>query len=258
MAQRAALERSLRQAVANGEFELFYQPKMSVANGRVTGVEALLRWHRPGHGVVPPLSFITLAEEIGLIGQIGDWVIEQACLQLREWRTSGLPPIAIAVNLSPSQLTSENLVERVGLLMEQYQIGPGLLHMEVTESMMMSNPEQAIERLHSLQSLGVELAIDDFGVGYSSMDNLKRLPVRTLKLDRTFIDQISSDSRDRDLCAGMISLAHKLGLTVVAEGVETADQYAILKDMGCDQCQGYFYSKPVPIQELAEYLRHLG
>lgn len=255
VAHRAELERSLRQAVANSEFELFYQPKMTAENGDVTGVEALIRWHRPGHGVVPPLSFITLAEEIGLIGQIGDWVIEQACLQLREWRTSGLPPIAIAVNLSPSQLTSENLVERVDLLMEQYQVEPGLLHMEVTESMMMSNPEQAIERLQALQDLGVELAIDDFGVGYSSMAYLKRLPVSTLKLDRSFIDQISNDPRDRDLCAGMISLAHKLGLIVVAEGVETADQCAILKDMGCDQCQGYFYSKPVPIDELTAYLR---
>lgn len=255
VAHRAELERSLRQAVANSEFELFYQPKMSAENGDVTGVEALIRWHRPGHGVVAPLSFITLAEEIGLIGQIGDWVIEQACRQLQQWRSEGLPPVAIAVNLSPSQLTSENLVERVDLLMEQYQVGPGLLHMEVTESMMMSNPEQAIERLQALQDLGVELAIDDFGVGYSSMAYLKRLPVSTLKLDRSFIDQISNDPRDRDLCAGMISLAHKLGLIVVAEGVETADQCAILKDMGCDQCQGYFYSKPVPIDELTAYLR---
>ncbi|MEL0169862.1 MAG: EAL domain-containing protein [Pseudomonadaceae bacterium] len=252
--ERLDLERDLRAALSADQFELHYQPTIRALDGTVIGVEALLRWNRTGHGLVPPDRFIPLAEQLGLIVQIGDWVIQQACQQMAYWRDQGLA-IPIAVNLSPAQLSHPSLIEHVARFTQQFGIQPGMLHMEVTESMMLSDPEEAIRHLQDLRDLGVDLSIDDFGTGYSSMAYLKRLPVNKIKLDRSFIQQIASDSREADLCAGIIALAHKLGLAVVAEGVETREQQDILAAMECDIFQGYLFSKPLPSDEATRFLR---
>ncbi|RKP53720.1 putative bifunctional diguanylate cyclase/phosphodiesterase [Pararobbsia silviterrae] len=252
---RLALESDLRAALADAQFELHYQPKIGSADGRVMGFEALLRWNRPGHGRVSPLEFIPLAEELGLLVPIGAWVITQACRQMAQWRDQGLGRIRVAVNLSPSQLKSADLIDGVRASMTSHGIEPNELEMEVTESMMMDDPEQAIATLNRLRGEGVRLSIDDFGTGYSSMAYLKRLPVDTLKLDRNFITGIDKDTRDADLCAGMIALAHKLGLSVIAEGVETEAQRSALVERACDVFQGYLFSPPMAAADVAAFLK---
>lgn len=252
---RLELERDLRAALAAGEFELHYQPKISQADGGVAGFEALLRWNRQGHGQVSPVHFIPLAEQLGLLVPIGKWVVEEACRQSAQWRALGLPRTSIAVNLSPSQLNSDSLIAHVRHTLKAYAMADGELEMEVTESMMMDDPEQAIAILHALRQLGVRLSIDDFGTGYSSMLYLKRLPVDTLKLDRHFVSHIDCDERDASLCAGVIALAHTLGLQVVAEGVETASQHQALAARGCDLYQGYLFSRPLPADRATAYLQ---
>jgi len=253
-AQRVDLENALRSALAAGQFELHYQPKV-LRDGTVAGFEALLRWNRPGHGQVSPLTFIPLAERLGLLVDIGAWVIDEACKAMAEWREAGLGRIPVAVNLSLNQLNSGELLSRVQASLRAHAIGPNELGLEVTESVMMRNPEQAIAVLRSLVGAGVELSIDDFGTGYSSMAYLKLLPVRWLKLDRQFVKDMHADARDAALCAGMIALAHRLGLRVIAEGVELAAQRDALLALDCDQFQGFFYSAPVPKQAATEYLR---
>ena len=255
VAQRLELERDLRGALAAGQFELHYQPKVRRTDGKVAGFEALLRWHRGSHGPVSPVQFIPLAEQLGLLVQIGMWVTEQACRQMAEWREMGFGDVPVAVNLSPSQLASPILVEQVAQTMKRHGIAPGGLEMEVTESMMMGDPEQAIAILHTLHAQGVKLSIDDFGTGYSSMAYLKRLPVDTLKLDRQFVIHVANDVRDADICAGMIALAHKLGLSVVAEGVETEAQREALAARECDLYQGYLFSRPLPAAQATAFLR---
>lgn len=257
VSERLDLERDLRAALAANQFELYYQPKIAANDGRTTGVEALIRWNRPGHGLVSPDRFIPLAEQLGLILQIGDWVIDQACTQIAAWAREGIT-MSIAVNLSPAQLAQPSLVERVAELLARHNISASMLHIEVTESMMLNDPEEAIARLHNLRDLGISLSIDDFGTGYSSMAYLKRLPVNRVKLDRSFIEQIESDTREADLCAGIIGLAHKLGLAVVAEGVETREQQHLLTAMDCDVFQGYLFSRPLPGSEATRYLRAQG
>lgn len=255
--QRIDMEADLRGALAGAQFELHYQPKVRASDGAVVGFEALLRWSRPGHGMVPPMHFIPLAEQLGLLVQIGQWVIEEACQQMAAWRSQGLGRVSVAVNLSPCQLRSRSLIEGVQGSLGRHGIGPGELEMEVTESMMMDEPEQAIGILNDLRAQGVELSIDDFGTGYSSMAYLKRLPVGTLKLDRHFVIDVAKDPRDADLCAGVIALAHKLGLKVVAEGVETDAQRQALMARDCDLFQGYLFSRPLPAAQVAGYLQAL-
>lgn len=252
--QRIDMELDLRAALADGQFELHYQPKVHASDGTVAGFEALLRWHRPGHGMVPPMHFIPLAEQLGLLVQIGPWVIEEACRQMAAWREQGLGRRSVAVNLSLSQLRSRSLIDGVRASLARHGIGPGELEMEVTESMMMDEPEQAIAILRDLSAQGVVLSIDDFGTGYSSMAYLKRLPVGTLKLDRHFVTDVATDPRDADLCAGVIALAHKLGLKVVAEGVETEAQRQALLARECDLFQGYLFSRPLPAAQVGDYL----
>ena len=253
--QRLELESDLRNALAAGQFELHFQPKVRRDTGVLAGFEALLRWRRPGRGLVPPLEFVPLAEQLGLLVHIGNWVVDEACRQMAAWRAEGLGRISVAVNLSPSQLASPSLIDHVAISLQACGIGPGELEMEVTESMMMEDPEQAIAVLHRLRSLGVRLSIDDFGTGYSSMAYLKRLPVDTLKLDRHFVTEIATDARDADLCAGVIALAHKLGLKVVAEGVETEEQRRALAERDCDLFQGWLFARPMPPSDTLLYLR---
>jgi len=252
--ERMRLERDLRAALARGQFELHYQPQICVTTGRVRCVEALVRWRHPETGLIPPLSFIPIAEETGMIEALGEWVLDEACRQHAAWRAQGIAGVRVAVNISAKQLRSATLVERVRTIMARHGIGSGQLELEVTESVAMDNPERAIDQLMLLRRLGIELAIDDFGTGYSSLAYLKLLPIQTLKLDRAFVQDIETDENDAAISAATLALAHNLGLKVVAEGVETEAQRAFLVDHECDLLQGYLFSKPLPAAEATAYL----
>jgi diguanylate cyclase (GGDEF)-like protein/PAS domain S-box-containing protein len=254
VSQRVELERDLRAAVGTSEFALHYQPKMR-RDGSIAGFEALIRWNRPGVGLVAPDHFIPLAEQLGLLLHLGRWVIEQACRQIAAWRDAGLGTIPIAVNLSTSQLTSAALPDYVFELMREHGIEAGGLEMELTESMMMSDPDLAIAILHRLRGGGVALSIDDFGTGFSSMSYLRQLPVNYLKLDRSFVRNVAVDAKDADLCAGIMALAHKLDMHVVAEGVETLEQHQTLTACDCDLFQGFLFSRPMSAQLATDFLR---
>lgn len=254
VAERVALERDLRAAMGTGEFTLHYQPKMR-RDGTVAGFEALIRWNRPGVGLVAPDRFIPLAEQLGLLLGLGRWVIDEACRQIARWRTEGMGEVPVAVNLSTSQLTSAELPDYVFETIRRHALAPGSLEMELTESMMMSDPELAIDILTRLRQGGVALSIDDFGTGFSSMAYLRQLPVNYLKLDRSFVRNIADDPKDADLCAGIMALAHKLDMHVVAEGVETRAQHAALAAANCDLFQGFLFSRPMPAAQAAEFLR---
>jgi len=254
--RRLELETDLRAALAAQQFELHYQPKWCTKSQRISGVEALLRWHHPRLGLVPPLSFIPLAEETGLIDSIGNWVLEQACGQLAAWRDEGIVGLSMSINLSAKQLRSAQLLPSVSALLERFQLQEDDIEFEITESVAMTHPEQAIELLRALRALGVRLAIDDFGTGYSSLAYLKHLPIQCLKVDKSFVRDIETDSNDAAICAATIALAHQLGLEVVAEGVETQAQSDFLAKLHhCDQLQGYLIGRPVPAATLTPLLR---
>jgi len=252
--ERLALERDLRTALAEGQFELHYQPQLCTADSRVCGVEALVRWHHPERGLIPPLKFIPIAEETGLIEPLGEWVLDEACRQQAAWRAQGIHGIHVAVNLSAHQLRSPTLANRVREILDKHGLEAGDLELEVTESVAMDNPERAIGQLNALRELGVGLAIDDFGTGYSSLAYLKLLPIQILKLDRTFVRDIESDENDAAISAATLALAHSLGLKVVAEGVETIAQRDYLAAHQCDFLQGYLFSKPLPAKEATAFL----
>ncbi|MDQ5946225.1 MAG: hypothetical protein QG619_1648 [Pseudomonadota bacterium] len=249
--ERLELERDLRAALSARQFVLHYQPQVTVTEGRVHGVEALVRWHHPERGLIPPLKFIPIAEETGVIEALGAWVLDEACRQLAAWRAEGLTPLRMAVNLSAHQLRSPDLVAQVQATIARHGIRPGELELEVTESAAMNDPERAIAQLKALRDLGVELAIDDFGTGYSSLAYLKLLPIHTLKLDRAFVRDIETDENDAAISAATLALAHNLGLKVVAEGVETEAQRRFLTEHHCDYLQGYLFGKPEPASELS-------
>lgn len=253
-AERMELERGLREALIGTQFELHYQPQIHTRDRQVCGVEALIRWRHPEQGTILPLTFIPLAEETGLIGAIGEWVLDEACRQLAAWRTEGITNLSVAVNLSAHQLRSPTLVERIGAIIQKHGIEEGELELEITESVAMDDPEAAIGQLSALRKLGVKLAIDDFGTGYSSLAYLKLLPIQTLKVDRTFVNDIESDENDAAICAATIALAKNLGLKVVAEGVETEIQHEFLAEHQCDYLQGYLFSKPLPAMEATAFL----
>jgi diguanylate cyclase (GGDEF)-like protein/PAS domain S-box-containing protein len=249
----------LHHALARNEFELHYQPKVNLRSGAITGVEALLRWRNPQLGLVPPNKFIPILEETGLILEVGEWVIARACRQARLWQEQGLPPLRIAVNLSPRQFQQRGLAERIRAIIDQPDFLPEYLELEITESMVTQNVERAIAMLQELRRIGVHLAIDDFGTGYSSLAVLKRFPVSCLKIDRSFVRDVPHDLDDVAITRAVILLAHSMGLSVVAEGVETEAQRAFLVDCGCDEMQGFLFSRPLPATELAErVLGHLA
>lgn len=252
--RRMNLERDLRQAVGAGQLELHYQPQIGTVDGSVHGVEALIRWRHPGRGMIPPLDFIPLAEETGLIEVLGVWVLNEACRQLAAWHAQDIRCGRMAINLSANQLRSAAIIEQVREAIERHGITARDLELEVTESAAMENPEKAIEKLRALRELGVELAIDDFGTGYSSLAYLKLLPIQTLKLDRSFVRDIETDANDAAISAATLALAHTLGLKVVAEGVETEAQRAFLAVQHCDILQGYLFSKPLSVEEATAYL----
>jgi diguanylate cyclase (GGDEF)-like protein len=251
---RQDLERELRRAVEIGQFELHYQPQVSLKTGAIVGVEALVRWRHPERGLISPAHFIPVAESSGLIIPIGDWVLNEACAQSLRWQKLGLPPIRMGVNISVLQFNEGNLVQRVADALKGNQLNPGLLKLEITEGLLMQEIERSIETMHRLTKLGVHLAIDDFGTGYSSLAYLKRFPINELKIDQAFVRELSPRSNDAAIVRTIIALGHNLGLSVIAEGVETAEQYNFLKQAKCDEMQGYYFSRPVPAHNIADLL----
>ncbi len=253
--RRATVLASLRKALDRGEFRLVYQPRMALADGRITGVEALLRWHSAELGEIPPTVFIPLAEESGLILQIGDWVLSEALQTLKRWRSHGLNEISIGVNVSVLQLLRGNLPEQLRNMIHELGVPANRIELEVTESMVMRNAEQTTTVLNELRKLGVTLAIDDFGTGYSSLVYLKRLPIDTLKIDKEFIGDLTRDPDDEAITSTVIAMAHSLGLNVVAEGVETLAQMQFLREHRCDEVQGYWLARPLEPEACLRFLR---
>ena len=253
-AERLRLENDLHRALERQEFELHFQPRVSVANGLACGIEALIRWRHPERGLVLPEHFIPVAEDTGLIVPIGEWVINEACRQGTAWCAAGLPQIPVAVNLSPRQFRQSNLVDTVARAIERHGWPYKLLELEITEGVLMQQTSETLKTLEALNRLGVGLAIDDFGTGYSSLSYLKRFPVDFLKIDQSFVRDIAVDPDDATIVTAIIGLAHNLGLTVVAEGVENASQLDFIRDAGCDEAQGYHIGRPMPAGQLAEWL----
>jgi diguanylate cyclase (GGDEF)-like protein len=249
------LEAALRRALERGQLSLHYQPKVGMADEGVTGVEALLRWSHPEFGAVSPAQFIPLAEETGLVVPIGRWVLREACAQAMRWQGSGLNPLSVAVNLSPRQFADEHLLDDIDEALERSGLSPSLLQLEVTESMVMRNVSRAVKVMDAIRSRGVRLAIDDFGTGYSSMSLLKQLPIDTIKIDRSFVRDLPSDSEDCAIVQAIISMAKALDLMIIAEGVETAAQEVFLRELGCDEMQGFLFSRPVVADEFAGFVR---
>lgn len=244
--ERLSLENDLRRALEQGLLELHYQPKVDIDTNRIRSAEALLRWRHPTRGLVPPSSFIPIAEETGLIVPLGEWVLRQACRQVRAWLDSGMSPVRIAVNLSAKQFRHVDLVAVVRSAIDEARLQPGHLELELTESAIMEDPEESAATLEILSTMGVHISIDDFGTGYSSLSYLRRFPLDKLKIDRSFVRDLMSNPDDAAIVKAIISLAHNLRLRVVAEGVETAEQLNFLRELGCDQYQGYFCSPAVP------------
>ena len=253
--ERLTLETNLRRALERNEFSLHYQAKVDLKSGRINGVEALLRWYSPELGHVSPAKVIPIAEETGLIVALGKWVLRTACAQNVAWQRDGLPPVCMAVNLSARQFADPFLLDDIGDVLRDTGMDPRLLELEITEGMVIQHPDKAIELLRAIKALGVRLAIDDFGTGYSSLGQLKHFPIDTLKVDRSFIRDIPNDSEDRAITEAIIAMGKTLSLTVVAEGVETAEQESFLREHACDEMQGYYFSKPVAATQFADLMR---
>ncbi len=251
--EELSLESALRKALENEEFLLHYQPKLRSTDEKPSGVEALLRWRRDGR-VLFPGAFIARAEESGLIDPIGQWVLRCACLQSKRWRQAGFPDMRISVNLSAAQFLRKDLADSIAEIMAETGVDGQTLELEITESLLMQNVEESIALMVKLKDMGLRLTIDDFGTGYSSLSYLKRLPIDTLKIDRAFVHGLGSDADDASIVSATIALAHELGLTVVAEGVEREDQLQFLREHGCEEIQGYYFSKPLPPDELSDWL----
>ncbi|WP_168204803.1 EAL domain-containing protein [Noviherbaspirillum sp. UKPF54] len=253
--ERLTLEAKLRQALEREEFALHYQPKVELAGGRIVGVEALLRWKCASGATVGPATFIPLAEETGLIVPIGEWVLGSACAHIKTLQEIGLAPLRVAVNISARQLEPEPLIDVVRAALMKTGLDASFLELELTESLVMTNPEEVIKLLHELREMGLWLAIDDFGTGYSSLSYLQRFPVDRLKIDQSFVRDIGADPNDAIIARAVISLGHSLGMSVIAEGVSSQEQLSFLRENGCDEMQGYLFSRPVPFEELTMLLK---
>ena len=256
--QRLKLETELRRALEREEFVLFYQPKVDMDSGKIVGVEALLRWQSPQRGLVAPGEFIPLLEDTGLILPVGEWVLRAACKQARAWQAAGIPDVHIAVNLSTLQFKQPDFAGLVLGILKENGLDPalGTIELELTESLLMNNAESAVETLLNLHAAGIQFSIDDFGTGYSSLSYLKRFPINSLKIDQSFVRDLSSDKEDEAIVAAIIALGHSLGLKVVAEGVETEAQHEQLRNKGCNEMQGFLFSRPVPESEMTYLLQN--
>ncbi|QQQ51754.1 EAL domain-containing protein [Pseudomonas syringae] len=252
---RLDLEAALREAVRNQSFEIVYQPKLDLNNDRICGLEALLRWPRPGHPGVSPAVFVPVLESLGLIGEVGNWVVDSVCAQIARWQRSGLGSFQVAVNISGQQISNSSLVADIRQALEKHNIAPQWLEVELTESSLMENTAHTIATLGALRANRVSISIDDFGTGYSSLAYLRRFPIDKLKIDIAFIREVTSNPQDAAIARAIIELAHSLDLQVIAEGVETPEQLAFLRENHCDQIQGYLISKPLPLEELETFLR---
>ncbi|PZV13310.1 MAG: diguanylate cyclase [Pseudanabaena sp.] len=256
--QRLSMENNLRRALENNELLTYYQPQIDLSTGKIVGLEVLLRWKHVSLGSIPPSQFIPLAEETGLIIAIGTWVLRHTCLQAISWQNMGLHPIQIGVNLSIKQLQQKDFLSSLQLILEETNLDPHFLELEITEGIVMDNVKEKIILLNEFRKMGIQLSIDDFGTGYSSLGYLKNLPVNTLKIDRIFIEYITYNEHDRAIVASIINLSHSLHLNVIAEGVETQEQVDVLRSLGCDQVQGYVFYKALPADEIEALLRAQG
>ncbi|HBA66601.1 MAG TPA: diguanylate cyclase [Methylococcaceae bacterium] len=252
--ERLMLETNLRRALEREEFRLYYQPQIDVQSGSVTGVEALIRWQSPELGLVSPGEFIPLLEETGLIVPVGEWVIATACRQMKEWLDAGFPAMTMAVNLSARQFHQADLVERIAQILQELNLPPELLELELTESMVMESVDSAVEILHKLKRMGVKVAIDDFGTGVSSLGYLKHFPIDTLKISHDFVLNLPRDSVDASIASAVINLARNMQLSSVAEGVENSEQMDFLRNQDCERLQGYLFSRPIPAEKMSELL----
>ncbi len=253
--EKFMLENSLRHALEREEFLLYYQPQVNLSTGRIGGVEALLRWQHPDLGLIPPVQFIPVAEETGLMKSIDEWVLRAACAQAQAWQSAGTPPVSMTVNLSGRTLSEPGLADTVGQALRATGLAPRFLELEITENVIMQNAPATVEMLAALNRMGVRLAIDDFGTGYSSLSYLKRFPIDTLKIDQSFVRDITTDSNDASIVTAIIAMGHGLGLKVIAEGVETQGQLGFLRNQGCDGIQGFLFSRPLPAAEIARLLQ---
>lgn len=251
---RQDLEYALRAAVERNEFALHYQPKVELASGEVCALEALLRWDRPGYGPVSPAVFVPVLEDLGLIVPVGRWVIERVCQQIATWQLNGIGAVEVSVNVSGHQVIEGNLIADIERILATTGVEAHWLEVELTESSLMENTEHTIASLQRLRTLGVKISIDDFGTGYSSLAYLRRFPIDTLKIDIAFIREVTTNPQDAAITRTIIELAHSLNLRVVAEGVETQAQLTFLKEAGCDQIQGYLFSRPLPVETLERLL----
>ncbi|MFO7738127.1 MAG: EAL domain-containing protein, partial [Desulfatiglandaceae bacterium] len=253
--ERLTLESNLRKALENNEFRLFYQSKQDMTTGRITGIEALLRWQHPDLGLIPPMQFIPLAEENGLIIPIGRWVFKTACRQNLAWQNQGFPKLSMAVNISKRQFFDEDFLKDVGDALQESKMAPELLELEITEAILMHDMDQTIRILKDLKQMGVRVAIDDFGTGYASLSKLKEFPLDTLKIDGSFIQNMIPNTEIKSLTRALIDLGKSLGFTVVAECVESKEQADLLRIHSCDQFQGFYINKPMPPAEFALAVR---
>jgi diguanylate cyclase (GGDEF)-like protein len=256
--ERHSIEASLREAIENDEFVLHYQPKVDLETGAITGAEALIRWTHPTRGVLSPDQFVPIAEDSGLIRQIGTWVLREACRQARSWLDQGLPPITMAVNVSASELSDETYVQRLFATLSETGMEPDFLELELTESVLMKHAHSAAIILQALRRTGIRVALDDFGTGYSSLSYLRDFPIDSVKIDRSFVNEVTSLQEDTSIVKAVISMAQSLGLRVVAEGVENLDQFQFLRAHSCDEAQGFLFSRAVPPDEFATLLESGG
>lgn len=257
MLDRLLKESQLKRALERDEFLVFYQPKINVTQNKIVGLEALIRWDHPQEGFIPPSHFIPIAEEIGIIETIGEWVISTVCTQMSLWRREGFPPTKVSINLSSQQLVSSKFAEHLRHVLIEKEISPGCIEFEITESSLMQNIDMSVMALNDLQSSGVSFSVDDFGTGYSSLYYLKKLPISTLKIDQSFIADLAYDSDDAAIVKATISLAKSMGLDVIAEGVSTQEQIDLLKEYDCDVMQGFFFSPAVTAEQIKVYLTNI-
>ena len=253
--EQLAMGNNLRRALDRGEFVVHYQPQITITDGKIVGMEALVRWHHPKFGLISPKKFIHWAEDSGLIIPIGEWVLKEACRQNKTWQEAGFPGLRVSVNLSARQFKQENLDKSIYKSLKETNLEPDLLSLELTESTIMEDPQTAIEVSHRIRANGIRFSIDDFGTGYSSLNYLKHFPLSNIKMDQTFVQDLASDPSDKAIAKAVIALGHGLNLSVIAEGVETESQRDLLKSYECDMMQGFFFSKPLPSNSFEQLLR---
>ena len=253
--EKLQLEMELRNAIKQNELYMAYQPQIDLESGKVVGLEALIRWQHPTLGLIPPVRFIPVAEESGLILEVGEWVLREVCMQGRIWKAKGLELVPIAVNVSGVQFKRGQIVERIKTILQETKFDPALLEIEITESVLMGLGEASMVIMNDLKALGVRLSLDDFGTGYSSLSRLKTFPLDMLKVDQSFVRDIHTDANDAAIVRAVLSMSHEMQIQVIAEGVETAEQLDFLKGLNCEKYQGYLFSRPVKADEIEQYLK---